>query len=275
MYFFANKFTPHPQDAASIISLIIRTISSSKEYEYNPASEAGVWSLERFYNGPIGAGRISSRQIEESISILNSRVSRVSIQPKQTTSNLKHPLGLPMMKQRLACILLLAHNGSINTDAFGMSTVRCRSSRRIFAVEVEAGEGTINPDDYETLPPDDADVAVESAVNTHLKDHRYEIEDTKRTELKRRLYQLAASYDRGFGATPKARKEADDIIQQLGVLNPTQNSARGVDGDVGKQRMDVDDDIKSTLVPLKAIWRMIWTSAFDVVSLGASPFAGT
>jgi hypothetical protein len=39
--------------------------------------------------------------------------------------------------------------------------------------------------------------------------------------------------------------------------------------------MDVDDDIKSTLVPLKAIWRMIWTSAFDVVSLGASPFAGT
>ena len=180
-----------------------------------------------------------------------------------------------VIKQRLACILLLAHNGSINTDAFGMSTARCRSSRRIFAVEVEVGEGTINPDDYETLPPDDADVALESDVNTHLKDHRYEIEDTKRTELKRRLYQLAASYDRGFGATPKARKEADDIIQQLGVLNPTQNSARGVDGDVGKQRMDVDDDIKSTLVPLKAIWRMIWTSAFDVVSLGASPFAGT
>ena len=210
----------------------------------------------------------------ESISILN-----IFPPNRGKTNNLKPQTpSRPMMmviKQRLACILLLAHNGSINTDAFGMSTARCRSSRRIFAVEVEAGEGTINPDDYETLPPDDADVAVESAVNTHLKDHRYEIEDTKRTELKRRLYQLAASYDRGFGATPKARKEADDIIQQLGVLNPTQNSARGVDGDVGKQRMDADDDIKSTLVPLKAIWRMIWTSAFDVVSLGASPFAGT
>jgi len=83
--------------------------------------------------------------------------------------------------------------------------------------------------------------------------------------LKRKLYQLAASYDRGFSATPKARKEASDIIDKLSAVNPTENASRGVDGDTS---------YKSDDVPLKAIWRMIWTSALDVVSLGASPFAG-
>jgi hypothetical protein len=85
----------------------------------------------------------------------------------------------------------------------------------------------------------------------------------KASDLKRQLYQLAASYDRGFGATPKAREEANDIIQQLAVITPTKNAARGIEGD------GFDDD-----VPLKGIWRMVWTSALDVVSLAASPIAG-
>ncbi|KAL7552433.1 hypothetical protein ACHAWF_015672 [Thalassiosira exigua] len=83
-------------------------------------------------------------------------------------------------------------------------------------------------------------------------------------DLKRELYVLAASYDRGFGATPKARAEADDVIQKLAAINPTQNAARGIDGDAAADDGDV---------PLRGIWRMVWTSAFDVVSLGASPFA--
>jgi len=81
-------------------------------------------------------------------------------------------------------------------------------------------------------------------------------------DLKRKLYQLAASYDRGFASTPKARLEANEIIEQLAAVNPTENAARGIDGG------DFSDD-----VPLRATWRMIWTSAFDVVSLGASPIA--
>jgi hypothetical protein len=83
------------------------------------------------------------------------------------------------------------------------------------------------------------------------------------SDLKRKLYQLAASYDRGFAATPKARTEANGIIEQLAAINPTKHAARGIDGD----HSGSDD------VPLRAIWRMIWTTAFDVVSLGASPIA--
>lgn len=82
--------------------------------------------------------------------------------------------------------------------------------------------------------------------------------------LKRELYQLAASYDRGFSATPRARAEANDIIEKLSALNPTTEASKGIDGHTN----DKDN------VPLRAIWRMVWTSALDVVSLGASPFAG-
>lgn len=82
--------------------------------------------------------------------------------------------------------------------------------------------------------------------------------------LKRDLYQLAASYDRGFSATPRARQEASRIIQKLALINPTKDASRGIDG-----AADVRAD-----VPLRAVWRMIWTSALDVVSLGASPLAG-
>lgn len=92
-----------------------------------------------------------------------------------------------------------------------------------------------------------------------------------RTQLKSKLYQLSASYDRGFGATPKARQEVNDIIEQLSELNPTQNSARGINGDSANNEEEEDDDD----VPLKGIWRMIWTSAYDVVSLGASPISTT
>jgi hypothetical protein len=81
--------------------------------------------------------------------------------------------------------------------------------------------------------------------------------------LKRELYQLAASYDRGFSATPKARRESSEIIERLAAINPTKDASRGINGDTYNQD-----------VPLKAVWRMIWTSALDVVSLGASPLAG-
>ena len=89
--------------------------------------------------------------------------------------------------------------------------------------------------------------------------------EQERTNLKKQLYKLSASFDRGFGATPTARDEAEDIISQLAAVNPTHNPARGIDG----------DGVAGEEVPLKGIWRMIWTSAYDVVSLGASPISTT
>lgn len=81
----------------------------------------------------------------------------------------------------------------------------------------------------------------------------------ERQELKRTLLQLGASYDRGFGASPKARQEAIVAIEQLELLNTEEWAARGISG--------------NETSPLEGSWRMIWTNAQDVLVLGASPVA--
>ena len=123
-----------------------------------------------------------------------------------------------------------------------------------------AAASEISPDDYDLLPPGgEHDAAAAAAADR----------EAEATDLKRRLLAVAASYDRGFGATPAARAEVDDVVRRLSALNPNREGAsRGIDGDARGGNDDGDD------VPLRAIWRMVWTSAFDVVSLGASPFAG-
>jgi hypothetical protein len=133
-----------------------------------------------------------------------------------------------------------------------------RGTPRAAAAAAAARE--ISPDDYDLLPPEDEDAA-EVVV---AKKNR----EAEATDLKRRLLAVAASYDRGFGATPAARESADDIIRRLAALNPTKEGAsRGINGGAPGSGDDGG-------VPLRGVWRMIWTSAFDVVSLGASPFAG-
>ncbi|GAX10190.1 hypothetical protein FisN_3Lh385 [Fistulifera solaris] len=77
--------------------------------------------------------------------------------------------------------------------------------------------------------------------------------------LKQNLLRLAASYDRGFGASNKAREEANQIIQDLERCNTEQQASRGMDG-TGRS-------------PLRGTWRMIWTTASDVLVLAASPVA--
>jgi hypothetical protein len=89
-----------------------------------------------------------------------------------------------------------------------------------------------------------------------------EVDTTKRIEkLKRELLQLGASFDRGFSASPKARKLADILIKDLETLNPEENASKGIDGYEG----NFDDS------PLSGAWSMVWCSAEDVLILGANP----
>jgi len=91
-------------------------------------------------------------------------------------------------------------------------------------------------------------------------------EDQRRNELKQSLIRLCASFDRGFGSTPRIRKEVEELIRQLETINPmTSDAARGVDGKNHQEGGGEED------VPLKGAWRMIWTTALDVLNLGASP----
>ena len=75
--------------------------------------------------------------------------------------------------------------------------------------------------------------------------------------LKTELLQLAASYDRGYGATKRANEEVDSLISKLEAINPETNASQGVEGD--------------DTSPLSGSWRMVWTTAPDVLTLNANP----
>jgi hypothetical protein len=79
-----------------------------------------------------------------------------------------------------------------------------------------------------------------------------------REALKKQLLQLGASYDRGYGASTKAKLEVERVVSELEQLNPETDAARGIAG-LGE------------FSPLDGSWRMIWTTAQDVLVLGASP----
>jgi len=82
-------------------------------------------------------------------------------------------------------------------------------------------------------------------------------DDQVGARLKRDLLQLAASYDRGYGATKRAFDQVDSLISQLEATNLEDNAIRGVNGD--------DES------PLTGSWRMVWTTAADVLTLSANP----
>jgi hypothetical protein len=78
--------------------------------------------------------------------------------------------------------------------------------------------------------------------------------------LKRELFQLGASYDRGFGASSSAREKALSVIERLEQYNPEIDASRGIEG-------NGEFDIS----PIAGSWRMVWTTARDVLILEASP----
>jgi len=75
---------------------------------------------------------------------------------------------------------------------------------------------------------------------------------------KHHLLKIGASFDRGFSANADARREANGVVKKLERLNEEKDAYRGIEGD-------------STDSPLQGSWRMVWTTAYDVLVLGASP----
>lgn len=85
-----------------------------------------------------------------------------------------------------------------------------------------------------------------------------EIASDKSLSLKKDLLQLAASYDRGYGATKRANDQVDGLISELEAVNTETNASRGVEGGAAYS-------------PLSGTWRMVWTTASDVLTLSANP----
>lgn len=89
-------------------------------------------------------------------------------------------------------------------------------------------------------------------------------EKAKRRELKSKLFSLSATCDRGFSAKPVDRQQIETLVDQLKALNPEKNPTR-----------NLYPFTQSPLekAPLEGAWRMIYTSAADIVKLAGNPLA--
>ena len=136
----------------------------------------------------------------------------------------------------LLCVLLL----SSQSVAFPPATVLFTSKKAsaLVAAPLSSRLWTIRDTDSSGVPESDS---------------------SRRSDLKSDLLSIAASFDRGFGASPSARKRADAIIRELQTYNQEEDAASGIDG--------------VSPSPLEGAWRMIWTTASDVLVLGASPLS--
>jgi hypothetical protein len=88
-------------------------------------------------------------------------------------------------------------------------------------------------------------------------------QNEKREAMKRNLYAQCAACDRGFGASSFNRQEIDELVSQVSLLCPISTPSLGLVPNVASGNDDV---------PLEGAWRMIYTSAYDVLSISASPF---
>jgi hypothetical protein len=82
-------------------------------------------------------------------------------------------------------------------------------------------------------------------------------------KLKRDILALAAAYDRGFGATPYVRDKMDRLISDLSDYLEVEDVAIGFGGSSSGN----DTDSMSHQSPLNGTWQLIYTNAFDVLSL--------
>ena len=77
------------------------------------------------------------------------------------------------------------------------------------------------------------------------------------TSLKQQLLRQCAVCDRGYGASTSERDQIEELVRRLASACPTPTPAAGLEG--------------SGDMALRGAWRLIYTSAIDVLSLAANP----
>jgi hypothetical protein len=83
-----------------------------------------------------------------------------------------------------------------------------------------------------------------------------------RESLKKKILTKAASVDRGFGSDKNDRNDILALIDQLSILSPIKNATQGL---YPFNASNVD-------CPIAGTWKLVFTTAFDVLTLSGNPF---
>jgi len=101
----------------------------------------------------------------------------------------------------------------------------------------------------------------------HMSSEDQEITNPKVAKLKSDILALAAAYDRGYGATQGVKQKVDNLIDNLSGYQDIEDVATGFQP---SGEYIVDNTLSPP--PLKGCWQMVWTTAYDVLSI-ATPLA--
>ena len=85
--------------------------------------------------------------------------------------------------------------------------------------------------------------------------------EQSRESLKTKLFSLAAAVDRGFGAKSFERDEILSIVDELKNMSPNASPTMGL----------YPNNTVEQPAPIEGVWKMVYTTAFDVLTLNASP----
>jgi hypothetical protein len=139
------------------------------------------------------------------------------------------------------------------------------SSDEDMGVAIDAnGSGSVSVsqsgNDSESESKDDQGLEAEATSTTVVVD-----------KLKRDLLATAAAYDRGYGATRGVRDKVDALIEDLSRYQAIDDVATGFALDLDSSGEYFVDNSSTALPPppspLKGCWQMVWTTAYDVLSL--------
>lgn len=154
-----------------------------------------------------------------------------------------------MLLSIIVCVMLLD-----GVASFMISRIRHHSSSHGYKLR-----STIT-DDSNDVSPVSIIVIDDQDTTTAL------LNKQKREDLKKSLYSKCAECDRGFSSIPSDRTAIDSIINELRTLSPEGNPTRN---------FFPDNNDTSESAPLDGAWKLIYTTAFDVLILGVNPFSIT
>jgi hypothetical protein len=157
------------------------------------------------------------------------------------------------------CFFLVVSLESFKVQSYARASFRPYSSRSVTLRCQESDNSESSPDSIPSeSSPDSMPSYVEDTANNRMSDGQSR-EDI--LALKNKLFALSAVCDRGFGALPSDRKAIDEIVDQL----------RNLDKDKVYTRNLYPNNSNDGIAPLEGNWKLVYTTALDVLSLAASP----
>jgi hypothetical protein len=170
------------------------------------------------------------------------------------------------------CFLITHHHHHHRLKAITTTTTTIKTTTRLLPLQKEYRVSSAHAskdkfDSYLSKNPISEEEDFKRYID-YIQNTVAELEEIKK--LKTNLLRLCATCDRGFAATKEDNANIADIISSLKFLSPNNNPTRGLYPNNNMSPSNDEGDDNDVPV-LEGIWKLAYTTAYDVLSLNGSP----